>query len=116
MQPMLVDRPSEGEDWIREVKWDGCRTQLAIADGKATLYTRRGHNWTDKYWPIARVAEALPCLSAVIDGEMIVADESGRSSFRELQSAITSNPQLLLLVVFDLLCLDGRRSARVPAL
>lgn len=108
MQPTLVDEPPDGDTWLHEVKWDGYRTEVFITNGKAVVYTRRGHHWTEKYLPIAQAAEALPCQSAIIDGEMIVADEQGRSSFRELRSAITSNPQRLVLVVFDLLHLDGQ--------
>src|SRR3954452_17562165 len=114
MQPTLVDDPPEGDNWLHEVKWDGYRTQVAIANARATLYTRRGHDWTDKYWPIAEVLEALPCVSAVVDGEMIVADENGRPSFRELRSAITRNPQRLVLVFFDLLYRDGRDLRECP--
>ena len=87
MQPRLVDNPPAGDNWLREVKWDGLPTQDAIADGKATLYTRRGHHWTYKYWRLSRLPGLCPARSAVIDSEMIVADENGRSSFRELRSA-----------------------------
>ena len=78
MQPTLVDEPPEGEDWIHEVKFDGYRTQIVLKAGKAPVFTRRGHDWTDKYRPIAEAAEALPCRSAIIDGEMVVFDAVGR--------------------------------------
>jgi len=98
MQPRLVDNPPAGDNWLHEVKWDGLPTQDAIADGKATLYTRRGHHWTYKYWRLSRLPGLCPARSAVIDSEMIVADENGRSSFRELRSASTSNPRRPVLV------------------
>ena len=92
MQPTLVDEPPEGEDWLHELKLDGYRSQIVLEAGKARVFTRRGHDWTGKYWPIAQAAEALACRSAIIDGEMIVLDEIGRVFFRELRSAIMRAP------------------------
>ena len=75
--------------------------------GKARAFTCHGHDWTAKYWPIAKAAEALACRSADIDGEMIVLDEIGRVFFRELRSAILRAPTRLAFVAFDLLHLNG---------
>ena len=107
MQPTLVDEPPQGEDWVHELKLDGYRSQVVLEAGKARVFTWRGHDWTDKYWPIARAAEALACRSAIIDGEMIVLDEIGRVFFRELRSAIMRAPTRLAFVAFDLLHLNG---------
>ena len=45
----LVDRPPGGEGWCHEIKFDGYRVQLRVEDGEATLKTRKGLDWTDKF-------------------------------------------------------------------
>src|SRR6185295_5751925 len=54
----LVDRPPEGEGWGHEIKLDGYRLQLRIEGGEATLRTRKGLDWTDKFSSIAAAAGA----------------------------------------------------------
>src|SRR4051794_38732964 len=100
MTPTLVERPAEG-DWIHEVKFDGYRTQLVKDRAGVRAFTRRGHDWSDKYAPLVDAAAALPCLSAILDGEVIVMDASHRSSFHKLRSAITRHPSRLAFVAFD---------------
>jgi bifunctional non-homologous end joining protein LigD len=48
-----VERPPAGDGWCHEIKFDGYRVQLRIEDGKATLKTRKGLDWTDKFASIA---------------------------------------------------------------
>ena len=110
---MLVESPPAG-DWIHEVKFDGYRTQIIKDRDGVRAYTRNGHDWTAKYWPITLTAETLPCQSAILDGEVIVMDESHRSSFHELRAAIRSQPSRLVFVAFDLLHLDGKDLRRQP--
>jgi hypothetical protein len=43
-----------------------------VRDGKATVYSRRGYDWTETFASIARAAETLPGCHAVLDGEAIV--------------------------------------------
>lgn len=106
LRPILQDAPPEGEGWIHEVKFDGYRTQLVIDRGRIRLFTMNGHDWTEKYWPIALAAEQLPCWSAIIDGEVIVGD--GRvADFDAMQRAIGRDAGKLSFIAFDLLHHDG---------
>ncbi|WP_353646235.1 RNA ligase family protein [Mesorhizobium sp. WSM2239] len=105
--PTLVDKPPEGDEWIHEVKFDGYRVQVIVQDGMARIFTRNGHDWSAKFWPIGLAALALPCTSAIIDGEVIVCDEKGASDFNAVGRAIRSDPGSLCFVAFDLLHLDG---------
>ena len=52
-----VDRPPGGAGWVHEIKFDGYRMQLRVEDGKATLHTRKGLDWTDKFAAIAKAAQ-----------------------------------------------------------
>ena len=105
--PSLVDQPPEGKHWIHEVKHDGYRSQVVIERGQVRVFSRNGHDWSDRYPSIVRAAAKLPCQSAIIDGEAIVQDGNGASDFEALRSAMRWKPQSILLYAFDLLHLDG---------
>ena len=55
-----VDRPPSGEGWCHEIKFDGYRVQLRVEDGEATLKTRKGLDWTDKFGRSPRRAARCP--------------------------------------------------------
>ncbi|MBW6527072.1 DNA ligase D [Sphingomonas sp. RHCKR7] len=101
----LVDSVPSGSDWIHEVKYDGYRALVAVADGAARVYTRNGLDWTDKFAGIAEAAAALPIGSALLDGE-IVAFKDGRPDFSTLKDAIAAGGAMTLFA-FDLLEQDG---------
>jgi len=42
----LKDEPPAGPRWAHELKPDGYRAQASFHDGRATLYSRRGNDWT----------------------------------------------------------------------
>ncbi len=110
--PTLVDKPPVGPQWVHEIKWDGYRVSAYVADGKATIRTRNGHDWTKRFPAITQAVEALKVRSAVIDGEAVILDERGRSSFAELQAEHGS--ERAVLYVFDLLFLDGEPLWKKP--
>ncbi|TPG42416.1 DNA ligase D [Sphingomonas koreensis] len=108
----LVDDVPTGSGWIHEVKYDGYRTLVAVAGGAAKVFTRNGHDWTDKFPGIAEAATALPVSSALIDGE-IVAFKAGKPDFSTLKDAI-SNGGDMTLFAFDILSLDGEDLTALP--
>jgi bifunctional non-homologous end joining protein LigD len=103
----LVNALPAGADWLYEPKLDGYRLLCRVADGRVALLTRRGNDWTDRFALIAAAARTLPCESALLDGEAVVFDERGLTSFQRLQNAIASDDHAIVLVAFDLLYLDG---------
>ena len=65
--PKLVTQPPSGARWLHEIKFDGYRFQARVERGVATLYTRRGYDWTDK---LPELRDELSALSdCIIDGE-----------------------------------------------
>jgi len=116
MQPTLVDAAPEGHDWIHEIKYDGYRTELLLNGADSRAFTRNGHDWSDKYRLILDRAQALPGRVALLDGEIIVQSETGRSDFHAVRSAITSAPERLVFYAFDLLMVDGMDIRREPLL
>ena len=109
-----VTRPPEGPGWLFEPKLDGYRVLCRIEDGDVTLLTRRGNDWTQQFDSIAQAARKLPLRSALIDGEAVVFDARGISSFQRLQNALATPGSAIALVAFDLLHLDGWDLRRVP--
>jgi DNA ligase D-like protein (predicted ligase) len=116
MAPTLADEVPTGDDWLHEIKHDGYRTQLVVDGGQARAFTRRGYDWTGRYPAIVATAERLFCASAVIDGEVIVQDAQGRSDFGAFRAAMSSRPEELIFMAFDLLHLNGRDLRSAPLL
>jgi len=108
-----VERPPSGEGWGHEIKFDGYRVQLRVEDGKATLKTRKGLDWTDKFKVIAKEGSALP--DALIDGEIVALDHDGNPNFSALQAAISDGKtENLIFFAFDLLFAEDMDLRRLP--
>ncbi|HEX6143301.1 MAG TPA: DNA ligase D, partial [Geminicoccaceae bacterium] len=107
--------PPDDPGWLHEIKFDGYRTIARIEDGAVRFITRGGHDWTERYGDLARPFERLACKAALIDGEIVVQDEDGVSSFARLQDALAEGrTHDLTFYAFDLLHLDGHDLADVP--
>ncbi len=107
-----VEKPPEGDEWLHELKLDGYRIQIHIdeKDGKrrARLFTRKGLDWTHRMRDVAEAAAQLPVHAAILDGEVVVLNEKGETSFADLQAAFEEGaPHPLTYYAFDLLHLDG---------
>jgi bifunctional non-homologous end joining protein LigD len=113
----LVEEVPRAGEWIHEIKYDGYRAICEIRDGEARLVTRNGKDWTDRFEPVARAAEALPAREAILDGEVVVLEPDGTTSFQSLQNALSEGRQRdLVYFVFDLLYLDGYDLRKAPLL
>lgn len=110
----LVDHVPAGSRWLHEIKYDGYRTLIAIGGGQARAYTRSGLDWSERYPAMLADAVALGVASALIDGEAVVRQADGRTSFSALQVALKDDPQSIVFYAFDLLELDGEDLADLP--
>jgi bifunctional non-homologous end joining protein LigD len=72
------------------------------------VFTRNGHDWSERFPAIVRAAANLRCQSAIIDGEAIVQNGDGASDFEALSSAMRRQPHSIIVYAFDLLHLDGK--------
>jgi len=98
----IVDHPPGGAGWVHEIKFDGYRIQVATGGGQARLYTRRGHDWTDRFPELAADAAAWP--DGVVDGELCALSDDHTPDFSALQAAIADGKtQDLVYFAFDLL-------------
>ncbi|SHE85909.1 ATP-dependent DNA ligase LigD phosphoesterase module /ATP-dependent DNA ligase LigD polymerase module [Loktanella atrilutea] len=110
----LVSDAPGGDDWIFETKFDGYRCLAALGKGGPRLWTRNGHDWTDRFQSLTAAFGALPCKSALIDGEVMAARIKG-SAFSSLQAALAEG-RPLVFYAFDLLSLDGKDLTDAPLL
>ena len=100
--PTLADQAPAGDEWLHELKHDGYRMLCRIEKGEARMLSRSGKDWTDTFANVARAAARLPVESAWIDGEVVVNDSQGRSSFQSLQNALShENSGKYVYLVFD---------------
>jgi len=118
-------QPFSGSEWIFELKYDGYRLLVARENGQPLLLFRRGGDVTATFPEISRAVRALP-FDGVMDGELVVLDESGRPSFQRLQQRAQTHraadiervaaetPATVFL--FDLLGLDGYDVRSLPLL
>ncbi|HEY3987898.1 MAG TPA: DNA ligase D [Acidobacteriaceae bacterium] len=112
-----AERPPTGKDWLHELKLDGYRMQARIEDGTIQLLTRSGLDWTRRMRPVADALQPLSVKAAILDGEVIVLDERGISSFAALQAAFQEGAKHALhYYIFDLLHLDGHNLRPLPLL
>jgi len=105
--------PNSG-DWITEAKYDGYRLLARVDKGRVRLFTRNGHDWTQRFPPLASEIATLPLASGWLDGEITVLRD-GLPSFSALQDAIDGQANKdIVYFLFDLMYLDGKDLRKVP--
>jgi bifunctional non-homologous end joining protein LigD len=105
----LVKEAPEGSEWLHEIKLDGYRMLCRLERHKAHLHTRKGNDWSRHYPDVVAAIEAFGDRRMILDGEVVMLDEHGRSRFQGMQSQGLQGGrgEGPLLFAFDLLYLDG---------
>ena len=105
----LVDgAPTDPENWVFEVKFDGYRMLARIENGEVRLITRNNNDWTAKLAPLQQEIERMGLPDGWYDGEIVVHDANGRPDFGMLQLAFdASNQADILYFLFDAPYLGG---------
>jgi bifunctional non-homologous end joining protein LigD len=116
-EPRDAAPPASQKGWVYEIKYDGFRLLAARDAGRARLHYRRGSEVSAQYPELAAAVGAMPYDGMILDGELVVADASGRPSFALLQQrAQLSRPAEIAraavrapaqLMCFDLLAFAG---------
>jgi bifunctional non-homologous end joining protein LigD len=87
--------------------------QLRVANGEATLLTRKGLDWSGKF--PALIAEGAKLQDCVLDGEVVAIQRQGAMSFGALQNAISEgDTSQVIFYVFDLLFAGGSDLRKEP--
>jgi bifunctional non-homologous end joining protein LigD len=113
MLATLVEKPFDGEGWWFEVKWDGYRAIADVRHGDVELYSRNALSFNEQFSPIVSALRGLG-VQAVLDGEVVVLDENGRSSFQLLQGYLKRRSGDLVYYVFDMPYFNGRDLQSLP--
>jgi bifunctional non-homologous end joining protein LigD len=104
----LVDEAPASDNWVHEIKFDGYRLQAHIKDGDVQLLTRSGQDWTHRFGSLAKTLRALNLNTSILDGEVVIEDDKGVSSFVMLVDALKAGQsKRMVYFAFDLLYLDG---------
>jgi bifunctional non-homologous end joining protein LigD len=109
-----IDKVPNGDRWLHEIKFDGYRVQLRIANDDIKVFTRRGYDWTNRFRKVAGDAYLVNAGSAIIDGEVVVPAADGTTDFSVLQNELKGRSTKIVLVAFDLLYLNGRDLRKLP--
>jgi bifunctional non-homologous end joining protein LigD len=109
-----IEKVPSGTRWIHEIKFDGYRVQVHLANEAARIFTRRGHDWTHRFKKVAHDAWRIKASSAVVDGEVVVPAADGTTDFSVLQNELKGKSAKIVLVAFDLLYVNGRDLRKLP--
>jgi len=110
----VVSTVPSGADWRHEIKLDGYRLIAVKKAGKVKLFTRNGHDWTQRFGQLAEDISDVSEEDFVMDGEAVVFDGKGKTDFGGLQEALSSDPGKISFVAFDLLNLGGKNLRHLP--
>jgi len=108
--PTWRKEPFEDPDWLFEFKYDGYRALCYIEPRRNRLISRNNNIMTRFDALADQVAAALEVDDAILDGEIIAPDETGRPVFIDLVRG-TRAPAY---VAFDILWLNGTDLRSLP--
>jgi bifunctional non-homologous end joining protein LigD len=116
--------PLDDGSWAYEMKWDGMRALVGIDGGDVWLTSRAGNDATGRFPEIARIADALGSVDALLDGELVALDDHNVPSFERLQPRMQAHgrtavekgmaSQPVVFMVFDVLWLAGHSTCELP--
>jgi len=96
------------DGWVSEIKFDGYRFLAWKTAGGVRLVTRNGLDWAPRLASVSRWIAALPVQDAVVDGELVALRPNGTTSFKDLQTALSTGADNRLdFYAFDLLAVNG---------
>ena len=112
---MEATGPPAQNGWLHELKLDGYRIQARKDGNKVQMLTRKGLDWTHRMPQLAAELATLPVTHVTLDGEVVVLQANGTTSFADLQAAFNEHtPHTLTYFAFDLLHLEGHNTRRLP--
>jgi bifunctional non-homologous end joining protein LigD len=114
MWPVPRRDPFDSPDFLFGPTWGGHRVLVfvepaeRVGDGVVRVVDGGGHDLSSVLPELAGMAVRLEARSAVLDGELVVADGAGRADDDGLRGRLAGRPgRPVALLVFDLLHLNG---------
>ena len=108
-----ADGPFDDKNWLFEIKWDGYRAIAEIRNGEIDLYSRNRNSFNAKYPTIVSSLEKTD-KDMILDGEIVVLNNEGKSDFNSLQNFGKTGASRLFYYVFDILYFDGKNLENLP--
>ncbi|MES2299206.1 MAG: DNA ligase D [Pseudomonadota bacterium] len=107
--------PSTPHDWLFEVKFDGYRLLARVQAKQARLFTRNGHDWSERLAPLCQALATMVLPDGWYDGEIVVHDDAGLPNFGMLQEAFeNARTASIVYFLFDLPFFNGYDLRSVP--
>lgn len=119
LQPQLAtlvdEPPSDAQNWIFEIKFDGYRMLARAEKGKVRLVTRNGNDWTGRMPELVQALQSMELPDGWYDGEIIMPGRDAPADFQALQSAFDSTRTAeIVYYLFDLPYCAGYDLRDVP--
>jgi len=97
--PVRQNEPFDDPEWLFDFKYDGFRALCYLEQGRCRLISRKG-NVMSRFARLAeKIAASLDADDAILDGEVVAVDETGRPQFYDL----LRNARPPAYVAFDLI-------------
>ncbi|MEW9668640.1 DNA polymerase LigD [Ammoniphilus sp. 3BR4] len=118
IKPMLLHKSNNvpNGDYLHQLKWDGFRSLLHYDNGQVKLFTRNQNECTLQFPEMKNIE--LNVQNAILDGEMIVLDESNKPCFESVMSRFQASNELSIkrgtktlpthFVAYDILFLNDQ--------
>jgi len=100
-------------EWIYEIKWDGYRAIAEVNNDDVLLYSRNGNTFNNSYPVVVDELKKLN-FNAILDGEIVAVDKTGKASFQSLQYYGSDASVPLIYYVFDVLEINGIDTKDLP--
>lgn len=104
----LIKEPFSDPDWLFEVKWDGFRA-LAFNDVLKSRNNIVFDQFPELNQDLKKIKE-----NVILDGEIVILDEEGKSHFQLMQNYQRTRKGNLAYYVFDILYKDGKDLCSMP--
>ena len=101
--PIRRTEPFDDPGRVFDLKYDGFRALCYLAQGRCRMISRNG-NLMSRFASLGdKIAASLDVGDAILDGEVIAADETGRPQFYDL----LRDTRAPIYVAFDVIWLNG---------
>ncbi|HTN86254.1 MAG TPA: non-homologous end-joining DNA ligase [Sorangium sp.] len=98
----------DGEGWLHEIQYDGCRIMARVEEGRVRLVDEKGKDVEGRFEHIAAAIAGLGLKSALLDGEVAVLLRDGTTAPPPPGAKAAPRGGEVVYFVFDLLYLEGR--------
>jgi bifunctional non-homologous end joining protein LigD len=108
--PVRRTEPFDDPEWLFDLKYDGFRALCYLEQGSCRLISRKGNPMSRFDGLSEQLAASLEVSDAILDGEVIATDETGRPQFYDL----LRDARAPAFVAFDVLWLNGADLRPLP--